>query len=295
MITSHLSISIQAAAAKVATEFGLSVEDVLHEARLLLLRWTMISDPRLRSVELLTLAAYSLQQRRQRAVPDWRYTEGISALLAAAKALPRERPVDDAGRRRTPRGWVCCCAKPGSGHRRVTVALDPRLADGQPLALAALRLTQRQPAHQVRWIDWADRVEDEAHQPPGLSLPRKMASPTPGRRRCAASLGRCWRVTMALDPRLASVELSLGGPARQGAPGHRAAADGHRAGGLHRRVGPSRRWRASGMCTRCRRPRRAAGHDAGAAAPVGDPERNRRPPPVGPRTGAVHEMTSTKE
>jgi hypothetical protein len=52
----------------------------------------MTSDPRLQSVPLLALAAYRVQQRRQRQVPDWRYTEGISALLEAAKALPQRGP-----------------------------------------------------------------------------------------------------------------------------------------------------------------------------------------------------------
>ena len=52
----------------------------------------MRNDPRLASVELLTLAAYRIQQRRQRAVPDWRYTEGLSALLDAARHLPKREP-----------------------------------------------------------------------------------------------------------------------------------------------------------------------------------------------------------
>jgi hypothetical protein len=51
-------------------------------------------DARLQNTALLALAAFRLQQRRQHSVPDWRYTEGISALLAAAKALPRRDPWD---------------------------------------------------------------------------------------------------------------------------------------------------------------------------------------------------------
>jgi hypothetical protein len=54
----------------------------------------MSTDPRLTNTALLTLAAYRLQQRRQHAVPDWRYTEGISSLLEAARRLPRREPWD---------------------------------------------------------------------------------------------------------------------------------------------------------------------------------------------------------
>jgi hypothetical protein len=43
-------------------------------------------------VQLLTLAAYRLQQRQQHQVPDWRYTTGISALLEAARSLPKREP-----------------------------------------------------------------------------------------------------------------------------------------------------------------------------------------------------------
>ena len=39
----------------------------------------MTSDPRLLSVELLTLAAFRVQQRRQRQPPDWRSSVGLSA------------------------------------------------------------------------------------------------------------------------------------------------------------------------------------------------------------------------
>jgi hypothetical protein len=52
----------------------------------------MPSDPRLQDIQLLTLAAYRLQQRQQRAVPDWRYSVGMSALLEAARHLPRRGP-----------------------------------------------------------------------------------------------------------------------------------------------------------------------------------------------------------
>jgi hypothetical protein len=51
-------------------------------------------DPRLASVPLLTLAAFRVQQRRQSQPPDWRYSVGISSLLAAAKALPQRDPWD---------------------------------------------------------------------------------------------------------------------------------------------------------------------------------------------------------
>jgi hypothetical protein len=51
-------------------------------------------DPRLRDVQLLTLAAYRLQQRRQQQVPDWRQAEGLAALLDAARHLPRREPFD---------------------------------------------------------------------------------------------------------------------------------------------------------------------------------------------------------
>jgi hypothetical protein len=50
-------------------------------------------DPRLENTALLTLAAYRLQQRRLTPQPpDWRNTEGLAALLAAAKHLPRCAP-----------------------------------------------------------------------------------------------------------------------------------------------------------------------------------------------------------
>jgi hypothetical protein len=52
----------------------------------------MTSDPRLQSVPLLALAPYRVQQRRQHQVPDWRYTEGLAALLDAARSLPRREP-----------------------------------------------------------------------------------------------------------------------------------------------------------------------------------------------------------
>ena len=74
----------------------------------------MPTDPRLLSVELLTLAAFSLHQRRQRAVPNWRTCEGLHALLEAARALPRRDPwslpsVEDvsglAGLLREARAW----------------------------------------------------------------------------------------------------------------------------------------------------------------------------------------------
>jgi hypothetical protein len=51
-------------------------------------------DPRLTNVQLLTLAAYRLQQRLKHQVPDWRHTVGISSLLEAARSLPRRGPWD---------------------------------------------------------------------------------------------------------------------------------------------------------------------------------------------------------
>jgi hypothetical protein len=52
----------------------------------------MATDPRLGNTSLLALAAFRIQQRRQQAVPDWRYTEGLAALLAAARSLPTRAP-----------------------------------------------------------------------------------------------------------------------------------------------------------------------------------------------------------
>jgi hypothetical protein len=58
----------------------------------------MSADPRLTNVQLLTLAAFRLQQRRQHHVPDWRQSEGLSALLDAARSLPRrDDPWDLSG------------------------------------------------------------------------------------------------------------------------------------------------------------------------------------------------------
>jgi hypothetical protein len=50
------------------------------------------SDPRLADPILLALAAKRCQARQQ--VPDWRASEGLSSLLAAARALPRREPFD---------------------------------------------------------------------------------------------------------------------------------------------------------------------------------------------------------
>jgi hypothetical protein len=49
-------------------------------------------DSRLTDVSLLTLAAFRVQRRRQRAVPDWRQSVGLSSLLAAARSLPQRGP-----------------------------------------------------------------------------------------------------------------------------------------------------------------------------------------------------------
>ena len=55
----------------------------------------MSTDPRLQNTALLTLAAWRIQQRHQAArtaPPDWRYSEGLAALLEAARHLPRREP-----------------------------------------------------------------------------------------------------------------------------------------------------------------------------------------------------------
>ena len=55
----------------------------------------MSVDPRLENVQLLTLAAYRLRQRRLTPQPaDWRNTQGLAALLDAARHLPRREPFD---------------------------------------------------------------------------------------------------------------------------------------------------------------------------------------------------------
>jgi hypothetical protein len=48
------------------------------------------SDPRLADLTLLVLAAKRAHAARQ--APDWRQTEGLSALLAAARSLPQRDP-----------------------------------------------------------------------------------------------------------------------------------------------------------------------------------------------------------
>jgi hypothetical protein len=48
-----------------------------------------MADARLTDVSLLTLAAFRVRERRQRQIPDWRFSVGISQLLEAARALPR--------------------------------------------------------------------------------------------------------------------------------------------------------------------------------------------------------------
>jgi hypothetical protein len=50
----------------------------------------MPSDPRLADMTLLVLAARRCQARHQ--VPDWRTTEGLAALLQAARSLPTRAP-----------------------------------------------------------------------------------------------------------------------------------------------------------------------------------------------------------
>jgi hypothetical protein len=55
----------------------------------------MPADPRLRDIQLLTLAAYRLQQRRLTPQPPhWEATEGLAALLAVARRLPQRAPFD---------------------------------------------------------------------------------------------------------------------------------------------------------------------------------------------------------
>jgi hypothetical protein len=61
------------------------------------------------------------------------------------------------------------------------VALDPRLANVQLLALAALRLRQRQDSqddqYRVVWLDeYHDDPTEAGHSPSGVYLPRKAAS-----------------------------------------------------------------------------------------------------------------------
>lgn len=51
-----------------------------------------MADPRLQNAALLALAAYRVRERRQRQVPDWRYSVGISQLLEAARSLPKRDP-----------------------------------------------------------------------------------------------------------------------------------------------------------------------------------------------------------
>ena len=53
----------------------------------------MTTDPRLHNISLLTLAAMRVQHRQAHQVPDWRHTEGLHALLEAAKALPPRDPL----------------------------------------------------------------------------------------------------------------------------------------------------------------------------------------------------------
>jgi hypothetical protein len=55
------------------------------------------------------------------------------------------------------------------------MALDPRLSDPRLLALAALRVKARGPAHRVQWITWAERTDDESRQPPGVTLAVKLS------------------------------------------------------------------------------------------------------------------------
>jgi hypothetical protein len=50
----------------------------------------MSADPRLADLTVLLLAAKRCQARQQ--VPSWQHAEGISSLLAAAKALPQRGP-----------------------------------------------------------------------------------------------------------------------------------------------------------------------------------------------------------
>jgi hypothetical protein len=56
----------------------------------------------------------------------------------------------------------------------MTVRLDPRLADPQLLALAAIRVKQRQASPQVRYITWAEYEWDLDKQPGGITLPVKL-------------------------------------------------------------------------------------------------------------------------
>jgi hypothetical protein len=55
----------------------------------------MSVDPRLADMTILVLAAKRCQAARQ--APDWRTSEGLSSLLAAARSLPRRDPWDLSG------------------------------------------------------------------------------------------------------------------------------------------------------------------------------------------------------
>jgi hypothetical protein len=54
----------------------------------------MTTDPRLQNVSLLTLAAMRVQHRLASQPPDWQHTEGLCALLEAARqqAVPPRDP-----------------------------------------------------------------------------------------------------------------------------------------------------------------------------------------------------------
>jgi hypothetical protein len=62
------------------------------------------------------------------------------------------------------------------------MAPDPRLASPELLALAAMRLKQRQESesdpHAVRWLDqYYDDPTEAGYSPSGIFLPRKYATP----------------------------------------------------------------------------------------------------------------------
>jgi hypothetical protein len=142
-------------------------------------------DPRLRDVQLLTLAAYRIQQRRHRHVPDWRTTEGLSALLEAARHLPRREPFALCPTWRSAPAWRGSWLKPGSGRRSILVATDPRLAHPVILALAARRAKQRQQAEPRQTVTMQVVYYDaRGIEPDELGESYVYELPAPGDRPC---------------------------------------------------------------------------------------------------------------
>ena len=145
-----LNVSIQAVAAKVAAEMGLTAQEVLREAQSYSRRSIMANDPRLLSVELLTLAAFRLRERRQSQPPDWRSSVGLSALLAAARALPQREPWDLPDLE--PRdGLAGLLAEARSWDQEAAMVLDPRWRVPTSSSLAAKRAKHREDTRLIGW------------------------------------------------------------------------------------------------------------------------------------------------